>query len=171
MEGDPPLVASRAPASIPSSVRRPCQERPSGPLCLPRKCVYRPSAGSPEGRAQDRLGQPCVSPGRWDESPASPRVDTRSPSKGEEHCEARKENKGKSETFPAARGCRGSCAQPHPVPVPLSTAWAAVELGPATTSLRSIAFSPPHVGSLFFLAPWDLKLASCFFGLPLLPFG
>ena len=112
-----------------------------------------------------------MSPGRWDESPASPRVDTRSPSKGEEHCEARKENKGKSETFPAARGCRGSCAQPHPVPVPLSTAWAAVELGPATTSLRSIAFSPPHVGSLFFLAPWDIKLASCFFGLPLLPFG
>lgn len=146
-----------------------------GPLCLLRTRVYRPSDGSPEGRAQDSLGQPCVSTGRRDESAASPGW-TRSPSKGEEHREARKEKKGKSETRSQPRGlAEGPALSLASVPVPSSTAWAAVELSPATTSLRSIAFSPPHVGSLFFilffLAPWDIKLASCFFGLPLPPFG
>lgn len=57
-----------------------------------------------------------------------------------------KENQRRSRPRGAAEGPALSRV---PVPVPSSTAWAAVELGPATTSLRSIAFSPPHVGSLF----------------------
>ena len=146
---------------------------PGGPLCLRRTRVYRSLDGSPEGRAQDRLGQPCVSTGRRDESAASPgwtRVSLqggRAPrgSKG-------KEDQRRSRPRGLAEGPALSLSS---VPVPSSTAWAAVELSPATTSLRSIAFSPPHVGSLFFilffLAPWDIKLASCFFGLPLPPFG
>lgn len=180
MEGGPPqggqpshcLRPCRNWSPIPSSVHQPHQERPGSPLCLPRTCVYRSSDGSPEGRAQDRLGQPCVSTGRRDES--LPQVDTRSPSKGEEHREARKEKKDQRRSRP--RGlAEGPALSLASVPVPSSTAWAAVELSPATTSLRSIAFSPRHVGSLFFilffLAPWDIKLASCFFGLPLPPFG
>lgn len=53
----PPRVAGHATASspgrdqspAPSSVRQPRQERPGGPLCLPRTRVYRPSDGSLEG--------------------------------------------------------------------------------------------------------------------------
>lgn len=174
-EEGPPRVAGHATASGPSSVRRPYQERPGGPLCLPRTRVYRPSDGSPEGRAQDRLGQPCVSPGRWDESPASPRVDTRSPSKGEEHCEARKENKGKSETFPATRGCRGSCAQPRPCSCAFVNRVGGRGARPSHDLSEINSFLPTPCWEsfyfYFFLAPWDIKLASCFFGLPLLPFG
>ena len=157
MEGGPPqggqpshcLRPCRNWSPIPSSVHQPHQERPGSPLCLPRTCVYRSSDGSPEGRAQDRLGQPCVSTGRRDESAASPRW-TRGLSprgKSTERLKRKKNDQRRSRPRGLAEGPALSLAS---VPVPSSTAWAAVELSPATTSLRSIAFSPRHVGSLFF---------------------
>lgn len=42
---------------------------------------------------------------------------------------------------------------------------------PSKTSPKLAAFSLPrdqHGDFFFFLTPWDIKLASCFFGLPLL---
>lgn len=149
-EEGPPRVAGHATASAPSSARRPHQERPGGPLCLPRTRVYRPSDGSPEGQAQDRLGQPCVSPGRRDESPASPPEWTRGlPPRGKSTARLERKTKENQRRSRPRGAAEGPALSRIPVPVPLSTAWAAVELGPATTSLRSVAFSPPHVGSLF----------------------
>lgn len=93
-------------------------------------------------------------------------------SKGEEHCEARKENKGKSETFPLRRAAEGpasaaprSCAFVHCV------GGRGARLSHADLSEINSFLPTPCWEFFFFLAPWDIKLASCFFGLPLLPFG
>lgn len=124
------------------------------PLCLPRKRVYRPPGSLSWGRAQD-AAEPALN-FHWEvgrELGLPPGCTQSHPSEGEDQCgknSARLEReKGKPEAIPAVRARGGPSVRPAPVPVPSPPAQVAAELGPVTTSPKSVAFSPPLAGSLF----------------------
>lgn len=99
-----------------------------------------------------------------------PRVDTSLPPR-ERALRGSKRKTKENQTFPAARGCRGSCAQPH-----RSCAFVHCVGGRGARpshDLSEINSSPMLGVFFFFLAPWDIKLglfASLAY-LSLLPFG